>query len=768
MDQYLRGWMKREFSIGKYRLLGAELLYLAVLTGLAAAVRISVRSFVADDWSIYWSNWLAELSGHGFRALAEDFYDYAPPVMYLLYLITLLPVNPMTAFKGFCCILELLGAAVIGGIVLECTKSRRRAQYAYGIFLFLPTVILNASVWSQCDIIYTLLILCSVCFLLKGRTWTGMWFYGAAFAVKLQTLFVFPFLVILWLKKELKLKQFVTIPVMYLLGILPAWMAGRPFQELLGIYAFQGSKDRWSLSIKFPNIYQIIGNAHFLDEYVGAGMYLILGILMIVLFWMAYQKTQITKEYVILLVVFFGMLTTYFLPHMHERYLYLTDAFLLIYGMIRLRRFRLFLASAFLTVVGYAQYLTKAEPLVSYGVLAFIQLGLITVIGLDVYRWPAGISAGKPAPGNDREQIPGAEQRAVEESGTGKTADDLLRAFLFREFRAGGFRFDFLEGLLAVCITGAGFLLRTPFETGLPHWPYLLAEWYLGVAAAVLVCRLTGSGRRGLLTYAVLMILPTTVADGTLLGGNACVGALLFVSALLFLGVKPEKEHPWLFTLATAALLLWSVRYTGLLFACLVLWKQKRLRAEQLLVLLAAGAARFVYAYRMWFRAGYSLVTFHWPNIYEIVGREAVQGQAVDPVALVGFFLTLGLMVLSVRLFSQGELRRDKGEGVQILMLFLFFGLAAGYFLPYMDQSYGYLYCVLAVILAMAEPKNFFVPVLLEIVCYAGCQECLNGVSMMPMAVFAVIQILLTGWIGTGLLRNMGVLMRWIPDEREN
>ena len=137
--------------------------------------------------------------------------------------------------------------------------------------------------------------------------------------------------------------------------------------ELLGIYAFQGGKDRWSLSIKFPNIYQIIGNNFFLDEYVKAGMLLILGILMLVMCYMAYQKVRITKEFVILLVVFFGMLTTYFIPHMHERYLYLTDAFLLIYTLIRVRRFPLFVTASFLTVVGYGQYLTKQAPLVSYG-----------------------------------------------------------------------------------------------------------------------------------------------------------------------------------------------------------------------------------------------------------------------------------------------------------------------------------------------------------------------------------------------------------------
>ena len=134
-----------------------------------------VRSFVAEDWSVYWSDWLSKLEAGGFTALKDDFYDYAPPVMYILYLITLLPVNAMTAFKGFCCLLEFAGAGMIAKTVLLCTKSRKKACLSYGIFLFLPTVILNAAVWSQCDIIYTILILSSVYFLLINKKWTGMW-----------------------------------------------------------------------------------------------------------------------------------------------------------------------------------------------------------------------------------------------------------------------------------------------------------------------------------------------------------------------------------------------------------------------------------------------------------------------------------------------------------------------------------------------------------------------------------------------------------------
>lgn len=332
--------------------------------------------------------------------------------------------------------------------------------------------------------------------------------------------------------------------------------------------------------------------------------------------------------------------------------------------------------------------------------------------------------------------------------------DEWLRGLLFQRFRIGKISFDFLEALLAVCITGVGFLLRTPFETGILHWLLLLAEWYLAVSAAVLTWNYTGSRKKTVITYAIMSVLPTVVADGTILRSNACVGALLVVSALIFL----EKDQKWLFTITAAFLLLWSVKYIGVLFACMVLWQNQKLKSEHLLVLLAAGGARGLAAYRAWLNADYTVVTFHWPNIYEIVGKVAVQGQLIDPIAIVGLFLSLGLLVLAVWLFAQGKLSVNAAT---VLRLLLFLGLAAGYFLPYMDQSYGYLYCILAVLYFMVVPKEFPVPMLLQIVTFAGYQECFNGEAMMNMALFAVIQFLIIAWLGIQLLQEAGVIPVW-------
>ena len=88
MDQSVRNLLNKKMKLGGQELNVSDVLLLAAITVLAVWVRTAVRSFVAQDWTDYWSLWLEELRVGGFKALAGNFYDYAPPVMYLLYLIT--------------------------------------------------------------------------------------------------------------------------------------------------------------------------------------------------------------------------------------------------------------------------------------------------------------------------------------------------------------------------------------------------------------------------------------------------------------------------------------------------------------------------------------------------------------------------------------------------------------------------------------------------------------------------------------------------------
>ena len=79
MDQSVRNLLNKKMRI---RRPGAErvsdVLLLAAITVLAVWVRTAVRSLWTQDWTDYWSLWLEGLRAGGFKALAGNFYDYAP------------------------------------------------------------------------------------------------------------------------------------------------------------------------------------------------------------------------------------------------------------------------------------------------------------------------------------------------------------------------------------------------------------------------------------------------------------------------------------------------------------------------------------------------------------------------------------------------------------------------------------------------------------------------------------------------------------------
>lgn len=367
-----------------------DLFYLAALTLIGLSIRVILRVVITDDWLMYWDPWISDIKEMGFSYLATDRYDYTPTFIYILWVISKLPINPMTAYKGLHCILDFVAAAILGKMIYKVTGSRRKGVLSYGLFLIVPTIWANSALWAQCDIIFMTFLLLCFYYLFADRPCRAMFFYGMAFVFKLQSLFIFPFLVILWVNKKVDLKHFLWIPALYFLSIVPAWIAGRPLMELINIYMAQGAQDVWSLSIKWPNIYQIIGNQFFLLEYASAGTWLILGILMIIMFAMAQKRYRITSEFIVQMALFFAILTPWFLPHMHERYGCVADILAIIYAMMNRKKFYFPLVQILVSFNSYMAYLSHLgadEPTIYYGVWAFVELGMLILVGLDIWHY---------------------------------------------------------------------------------------------------------------------------------------------------------------------------------------------------------------------------------------------------------------------------------------------------------------------------------------------------------------------------------------------
>ena len=364
----------------------SDILLIVGVTILSILIRIEFRHVVTGDWTTWWDLWFEELYEGGFKALAGDWYDYAPPFVYLLWVISVLPINCMTGFKLMTSCFDFAAAVTAFLIIYEITKNRTKAVITYGIFMLSPIFLVNSTLWAQCDMLPMFWVLLCVYFFVKECPSMAMFFFGVAFAFKLQPLWLAPMLVILWVNKKVDLKHFLWLPVNYFLGIIPAWIAGRPLGELLTIYLSQTEAEGWSLSLKYSNLYYLIGEKGFIEEYHSAGVWLSLAVFMIVLYYIGRKKLKINAEFILILGGFVGLLAPFFLPQMHERYSFFAEVFLILYVILKPQKFYLPVLQSLTSFMGYSIFVAQNWSLpIQY--MPFIALTVLFLTGYEVYKY---------------------------------------------------------------------------------------------------------------------------------------------------------------------------------------------------------------------------------------------------------------------------------------------------------------------------------------------------------------------------------------------
>ncbi len=360
------------------KMLNIVTLVLTVFLGLL--IRKELIWFESRDWTGFWELWIAEISKNGFSALAGNFYDYSPAYMYFLVIAAQFQEKSMIAMKLISVGFDFILAATAGLIMYEMKKKDFWAMMVFGIVWLAPTVISNSSMWGQCDSVYCSFLLLTVLFLIKDKSRIAMIFYGVAFAFKLQALFWLPVIILLWLYKKIKTVDFVWIPLVYFISIIPAWIAGRPLSELLGIYFAQVGVYDNRLSMKYPNIYYIIGELNLPEWYIGAGKYFAVGVILLFMVALIYKTmhTKLTPEFLLIIFYTQGALALYFLPQMHERYGYFIEIIAMILGVYCLKLFWVPVVHVLVTFITYSYYYNFDKPKnIPYHVLSVVMLGIL-------------------------------------------------------------------------------------------------------------------------------------------------------------------------------------------------------------------------------------------------------------------------------------------------------------------------------------------------------------------------------------------------------
>ncbi len=367
------------------------IMYGFVALGILIKIFLLPRIAENGDYESFLQKWIYFIETHGyFNALKYDFSNYAPAYQYILVIIAKLGINSLYGIKMVSIIFEYLIAFFIGSLLYEKTGKSYLKLAAFAIFPLLPTVLINSSYWAQCDSVYTCFIIGSLFFFFKDKKWLCFLFLGIAISFKFQTIIILPFYFILLLRKQVQWYHFLIVPAVYILSILPAWIAGRPFEELLTVYWVQANKYT-NLTLNFPNIYvwinddfSLFSNVHY-SFIKNTGLVFTTLVCLVSAVILKNKKYDFSFEVMIKLAFLCAVLVPFILPGMHERYMFLGDILAVIYALLFMRKLYIPVGILMISTISYF-LCTRFHYYISMHLLSIFYLIILICLARDFWK----------------------------------------------------------------------------------------------------------------------------------------------------------------------------------------------------------------------------------------------------------------------------------------------------------------------------------------------------------------------------------------------
>ena len=370
-----------------------NLIFLIVVTVIAIVARNHFRIFLSNDMKGYFNPWLDYLKSHGgFSGIATlqtaKKADYTVINQYIMAFLSYLPGATVSKMKIVSWIFDIFAATFVALFVAKLSNRPKFSAIpilAYTATLFAPTIFANSALWGQCDIIYASLILVSLYLLTSGHYGWAFVLYGLALSFKLQAVFILPLYIVLYFKtRKFSFLHFLYIPAVYLIVYLPALVFGKPFGEIFMAYQLQFgfsqsmAQNLPNFSILLPNAYEMFATPSILLTFVFIGC---------IAYAVLSRKMMLLKNSdLIELGMIFVICCVYFLPAMHDRYLFLADLLAVVYLFIKPNRFYIPVLIWFSSLVTYLSYLFVIKPVADYRIVSFILLGVLLFLIYDFFK----------------------------------------------------------------------------------------------------------------------------------------------------------------------------------------------------------------------------------------------------------------------------------------------------------------------------------------------------------------------------------------------
>jgi Gpi18-like mannosyltransferase len=340
---------------------------LIVLLGAVAAivVRVCFIPVESGDYVKYLDPWYHFIQANGiFHAFHVRFANYSPLYLHLLSITTPLAIKDLYIIKTWSILSDFLGAFFAYRIVKRSYPQSLRPAICFVAVLLIPTVVLNSAAWGQCDMMVCSMVLGAIYYLLEKRFHTSFILVGIALALKPQAMFILPIFGLLWLRKQIPIWFFAYLPGIYLLTIIPSWLAGRHMKELLLIYASNATGKYLVAGI--PNFFTFIPSG--MDHYAfwtsfGLGAAAVVIIAAFLAVYLRTRKGRLSDDLTVELVLFSAMAAPFFLPQMHDRYYFVADVFSVLYLFLPRSNALVPLAVLSASLLAYLDYLFGVHPI---------------------------------------------------------------------------------------------------------------------------------------------------------------------------------------------------------------------------------------------------------------------------------------------------------------------------------------------------------------------------------------------------------------------
>lgn len=368
---------------------------------LSLYARYSFWPMISNDMNAM-KRWLVAAQKGGMTALIKNI-DYSAIYCYLFYGLSKLHL-PMTnygliklLFVGF----EYLCIGACSLLVYRfSTKHRERNAFTVFTLLCLsPVMVLNAAGWGQCDAMYTLcVILCLIALSGNRPVWAMVW-YSIALSLKLQAIFVFPALLLVWfLRRDKSFFTFLLIPlIIWVIGLPLIFFGGGPFYSLREYFYHTTSQGFW-VTKNYPGFYALFGemlNPNSLKDYsilymfMKVGTVLCIGVLVLMYVNLIRRNLQTDRESLVLLFAWTALTAVFFMPHMHERYGMMGEVLLLCYAALRNKTefYVAWVLSTIVTVFSYKGFLVDGT-ITPQQIGAYVNLAILLLLSRELLLAP--------------------------------------------------------------------------------------------------------------------------------------------------------------------------------------------------------------------------------------------------------------------------------------------------------------------------------------------------------------------------------------------